>query len=266
LITGKRAVVYVKVSGKEGTFEGREVVLGPRAGSYYLVKEGLSEGEMVVVNGNFKIDSAIQILAKPSMMNPEEGVSSTGHENHGKAPVKSSDKTTLDEPETFAVPAPFLVQVDGLVSEYFNIQQALSHDNYKEAITFADAFMKKLDRVDMGLLKDKAHMAWMEHLALLKKSVNAIAAAKDIKTARDFFDDLSDSLYEVTKQFGLSTTQPVYRFFCPMANDNKGAYWLQNKTGTENPYFGSKMFKCGSQVEIVSPGRVEAQPEGTTHE
>jgi Cu(I)/Ag(I) efflux system membrane fusion protein len=266
LITGKRAVVYVEVFGKKGTFEGREVVLGPRAGAYYLVKEGLKEGDRVVVNGNFKIDSAIQILAKPSMMNPEEGVSSTGHEHHGKAPVKSSDKTTLDEPETFAVPAPFIVQVDGLVSEYFNIQQALSHDNYKEAITFADAFMKKLDRVDMGLLKDKAHMAWMEHLALLKKSVNAIAAAKDIKKARDFFDDLSDSLYEVTKQFGLSTTQPVYRFFCPMANDNKGAYWLQNKTGTENPYFGSKMFKCGSQVEIVSPGRVEAQPEGTTHE
>jgi hypothetical protein len=26
----------------------------------------------VVVNGNFKIDSAIQILAKPSMMSPEE--------------------------------------------------------------------------------------------------------------------------------------------------------------------------------------------------
>jgi hypothetical protein len=51
-----------------------------------------------------------------------------------------------------------------------------------------------------------------------------------------------------------------------MANDNKGAYWLQNKKGTENPYFGSSMFNCGSQVEIVSPGRVEAQPEGTTHE
>ena len=71
LITGKRAVVYVQKPGIEKpTFEGREVALGPKAGDYYLVKEGLSEGEIVVANGNFKIDSALQIQAKPSMMSP----------------------------------------------------------------------------------------------------------------------------------------------------------------------------------------------------
>ena len=41
LITGKRAVVYVAVPEKEGVYEGREIVLGPRAGQYYLVEEGL---------------------------------------------------------------------------------------------------------------------------------------------------------------------------------------------------------------------------------
>jgi len=72
LITGKRTVVYIKVPGNKGTYQGREIVLGPRAGDYYLVRQGLTEGELVVVNGNFKIDSAIQILAKPNMMSPEE--------------------------------------------------------------------------------------------------------------------------------------------------------------------------------------------------
>ena len=56
---------------EKAIFEGREVVLGPRAGDYYLVKEGLAEGEIVVTKGNFKIDSALQIQAKPSMMNPQ---------------------------------------------------------------------------------------------------------------------------------------------------------------------------------------------------
>ena len=69
LLTGKRAVVYVAVPGEKGLFEGREVVLGPRAKDYYVVKEGLKEGEQVVVNGNFKIDSALQILGRPSMIN-----------------------------------------------------------------------------------------------------------------------------------------------------------------------------------------------------
>jgi Cu(I)/Ag(I) efflux system membrane fusion protein len=69
LVTGRRAVVYVAVPGERGMFEGREVVLGPRAKNHYVIKEGLREGEQVVVNGSFKIDSALQILAKPSMIN-----------------------------------------------------------------------------------------------------------------------------------------------------------------------------------------------------
>jgi Cu(I)/Ag(I) efflux system membrane fusion protein len=83
LITGKRAIVYVAHPQKEGIFEGREILLGPRAGDYYLVNEGLEPGERVVVNGNFKIDSALQILAKPSMMNPEGGAPPPGHAHHG---------------------------------------------------------------------------------------------------------------------------------------------------------------------------------------
>jgi len=69
LITGRRAVVYVQLPDTEKpTYEGREVVLGPRATDYYIVESGLAEGEIVVTNGNFKIDSALQIQAKPSMM------------------------------------------------------------------------------------------------------------------------------------------------------------------------------------------------------
>ena len=72
MVTGTRAIVYIQITGEDKlTFEGREIVLGPRAGDYYLVRSGLSEGEMVVVKGNFKIDAELQIQAKPSMMTPQ---------------------------------------------------------------------------------------------------------------------------------------------------------------------------------------------------
>lgn len=85
LKTGTRAVVYVEVPDAEyPTYEGREVVLGPRAGDYYLVASGLEEGELVVTNGNFKIDSALQIQAKASMMSPEGGGGGSAHQHqHG---------------------------------------------------------------------------------------------------------------------------------------------------------------------------------------
>jgi len=83
LITGTRAVVYVQLPATEKpTYQGRQIVLGPRAGDYYIVDSGLTEGEIVVTNGNFKIDSALQIQAKPSMMSPEGHEMPAGHQGH----------------------------------------------------------------------------------------------------------------------------------------------------------------------------------------
>jgi len=83
LITGKRAVVYVQVPNTEKpTYQGREIVLGPRAGNYYIVESGLQEDEIVVTNGNFKIDSAMQIQAKPSMMSPQGQKAPMEHHGH----------------------------------------------------------------------------------------------------------------------------------------------------------------------------------------
>jgi len=72
LLTGRRAVVYVELEDTDApTFEGREVTLGPRVGDFYVVVEGLTAGERVVTEGAFKLDSALQIRAKPSMMSPD---------------------------------------------------------------------------------------------------------------------------------------------------------------------------------------------------
>jgi Cu(I)/Ag(I) efflux system membrane fusion protein len=86
LITGERAIVYVQVPDKPGNYVGREVKLGPRGKGYYIVKNGLHKGEMVVVNGNFKIDSAVQILAKSSMMTQKAGKLPVDHYRHVESP------------------------------------------------------------------------------------------------------------------------------------------------------------------------------------
>ena len=86
LVTGTRAVVYREVPGADTpTYEGVEVVLGPRAGDDYIVRSGLAEGDRVVVKGNFKIDSELQIQARPSMMAPEGG----GAGDHGHSAVEA---------------------------------------------------------------------------------------------------------------------------------------------------------------------------------
>lgn len=76
LRTGERAVVYVRLpDASEPTFEGREILLGAKIGDRYVVDAGLSEGDLVVTKGTFKLDSELQLKAKPSMMNPNAGLS-----------------------------------------------------------------------------------------------------------------------------------------------------------------------------------------------
>ncbi len=57
--TGRRTIVFVEM--EEGMFMPVQVRLGRRAEGYYEVKDGLKEGQKVVVRGTFLLDSEAQI-------------------------------------------------------------------------------------------------------------------------------------------------------------------------------------------------------------
>jgi len=60
LVTGKRNLVYVKAD-HENHFEAREVGVGIRFDNKYEITSGLSEGEVVVSEGGYLIDSESQL-------------------------------------------------------------------------------------------------------------------------------------------------------------------------------------------------------------
>jgi Cu(I)/Ag(I) efflux system membrane fusion protein len=230
LITGKRAVVYVQIPGaNKPTFEGREVVLGPRAGNHYLVKEGLDEGEIVVTNGNFKIDSALQIQAKPSMMSAEDD-----HKH-----------------EVLEVPDEFRGQIWGIVEKYSSLQAALAGDDKDGAARAAAQTLEALSAVDMGLVTGEAHDVWMGNSVKMKAALDKINGAAGIEPMRKGFEGLSNELIAVVGQFGVPQAGTLYKINCPMAFDNKGADWLQVDEGIRNPYFGASMLTCGEVVEVI---------------
>ena len=82
LWTGKRSVVYVKISKDEPVFEMHEVVIGSETSNEYEILSGLVMGQEVVTNGTFTIDAAAQLQGKKSMMNSEGEKVMTGHEGH----------------------------------------------------------------------------------------------------------------------------------------------------------------------------------------
>lgn len=184
LVTGTRAIVYVQVPDTDKpTFEGREIVLGPRADSYYLVRSGLSEGELVVVKGNFKIDSSLQIMAKPSMMTPE------GAGGGGKATVELS--------------ALFEYQLKAVLAAGENAKEAAAGEELSAIQSAFAAFDRAIKDIDMKQLTGHTHMLWMELSMRLTNDAVEGMQAKTLKEAGRIAEGLSQTLESARSKFGL---------------------------------------------------------------
>jgi Cu(I)/Ag(I) efflux system membrane fusion protein len=51
-----------------------------------------------------------------------------------------------------------------------------------------------------------------------------------------------------------------------MAFGGKGGDWLQSHEGTENPYYGSKMFTCGALKETLVTSGINTSPNDSHEE
>lgn len=249
LVTGKRAVVYVQVPGKKRpTFEGREVILGPRAGNDYIILEGLKENEKVVTQGAFRIDSSLQILAKPSMMSQKGG-----QENYSGMEVRKFRASLLP-----------------LFDAYLDLHKALAADDAGKAMRAFETLAKTLQDLHGQVLLRRARTRWEEEKANLVLAAARGEKAQGLDDLRLEFANFSKSLLVVATLFGQPTRDKLYEAFCPMAFDNKGASWIQIGETIHNPFFGKAMQSCGeirrefegkSEVEM---GRLEAPRSGST--
>lgn len=228
LITGERAVVYLQVPDAERpTFQGVEVVLGPRVEEGYVVEEGLEEGQRVVTNGAFQIDSALQIIAKSSMMSPQGGVAMDGHAGHGANEAPAGDEEEHSQHEVGGTSTEFRpeealsqLSIDTLVTDYLHVQRALAADDF-----------------------DHARHAWIR---LGSNAGAPLPSASSIRELRNLFKSLSDyTIGRILENDGVGEDH-IRLVHCPMAFDFTGADWLQATGEVRNPYFGAEMLTCGT--------------------
>ncbi|MEP5204217.1 MAG: efflux RND transporter periplasmic adaptor subunit, partial [Cyclobacteriaceae bacterium] len=236
--TGKRSVVYVKLSSDQGLhFKMREVTLGPSLGDAYNIEKGLEPGEEIAVNGTFSIDAAAQLAGKPSMMSPEGGAAMTGHD-HTRLPdgqdgmSQGSSQTNnqmnmlqVNESEiTYDSDPEFKEQLQAVFLAYLPVKDALIESDVNTASKEAENLKKAIDEVDMKLVKDEAHIEWMKDLDVLQKSTESIRQETNLEKARMMLSPLSDQLFHTLKKYQVEVDG--YRQYCPMAFDNNGAFWL----------------------------------------
>lgn len=84
----------------------------------------------------------------------------------------------------------------------------------------------------------------------LNPALQAISSTDDIEAQRTAFEQLSITMYDLAKDGSAGIT--LYKQYCPMAFDDKGAFWLSDNKEVLNPFFGSSMLRCGSVKETIN--------------
>ncbi|WP_158847333.1 efflux RND transporter periplasmic adaptor subunit [Algibacter sp. L1A34] len=251
LWTGKRSVVYLKSNANEPVFQMQEITLGNQFGDNYQVMEGLNNGDEIVTNGTFTVDAAAQLQGKKSMMNKKGGKVMTGHEGHLGMEMNPSEKTEpLDKNTRIKVPEEFQNQLKAVFNDYIILKNALVKDDLNSSKAESKQVLNDLYKVDKTLLKNKeVHKHWVSIEKEIKTVATSISNTYTIEEQRKYFKNLSSHLTEAVEVFGIN--ERVYRQFCPMGDNNKGAYWLSKEEKIINPYFGSKMLTCGEVKQII---------------
>lgn len=206
LVTGTRAIVYVEVpTASKPTYEGREIVLGPRAGNYYIVRNGLKEGELVVTNGNFQLDSALQISAKPSMMTPEGG-GGGGHDHGGSSSSNNKTEQKQSPPQKMSINPQFRLQLSEVIKAADAVTAAIEKS---ELIDVRAAFQRlehALQQTDAKLLTGHAAMLWGEFSMLLSNDAVEGSEVLSLEEADRVYAKLKRTIQRVREQFGMIHT------------------------------------------------------------
>lgn len=126
---------------------------------------------------------------------------------------------------------------DQMTEKVFN-----SYQNVRTALidSDADAVQKAAGKLAVGISKEHEDM-----LATTTK----LADATDIEKQRALFSELTDQVEPILKD--AISTGTLYKQFCPMAFQGKGAYWISNREEIRNPYYGQKMLTCGKVTEEI---------------
>ncbi len=138
----------------------------------------------------------------------------------------------------------------GILTGYLQVKNALADDNGNDASAGGKAItdaMAKLDQSSLSATQKKAYDAVADDMKENAQHINENSGK--IAHQREHFEMLSQDMYDLAKSF--DGNQKLYKDFCPMANNNKGAFWISETKEIKNPYLGKKMPECGEVKEEI---------------
>ncbi|MET4081771.1 hypothetical protein ABIB40_001720 [Pedobacter sp. UYP30] len=164
--------------------------------------------------------------------------------------TKTTDVSSKPTTETMSASTPEPNQ-NPLIADYLSIKDALVKDDSKTAAEAGKTLAETLKAYDASGLNTAQKKTFDDIKPDALENAEHISENADkIAHQREHFILLSEDMYDLVKSLG--TKQTLYKDFCPMANDKKGAFWISSIKNIQNPYMGQKMNTCGSVKETIN--------------
>jgi Cu(I)/Ag(I) efflux system membrane fusion protein len=145
-------------------------------------------------------------------------------------------------------------QLMSVVGDYYKLKDALVASNGHEAETAAGVLVVSVDSLNR-LLKSMPEL-----LSNVQKELDSVrmGAASMTRLYPESLEEkqraalplVSDNMFRLLQKTQLNNAH-IYRQYCPMALNNRGAFWLSSTDDIKNPYFGKKMLECGEVVDSL---------------
>lgn len=166
-----------------------------------------------------------------------EGAKETAHtEDHTEIAAEEPElnKVVVEAPEFTSIAEPMQQNTNQLLEEYLKLKDALVASDAAAAQTAAQAVVNTVNALPVATLQPEQKEFAEAQVEEIKQSASEIAAASELGEQREHLEPLSEATFALTKAFG-STDQKLYYQHCPMALNDKGAYWLSTQQEILNP-------------------------------
>jgi hypothetical protein len=137
-----------------------------------------------------------------------------------------------------------------VLNSYLELKNALVADNTEVAATAGKTLLDALDKFDQSSIAEAQKQEVIDIIEDAKEHAEHISEnSGKMDHQREHFEILSKDVNDLIAISG--TDRVLYKTFCPMYNEGKGGIWLSETKEIKNPYFGSKMMKCGEIQEEI---------------
>lgn len=169
---------------------------------------------------------------------------------------KTEETTSTPEPKAatgYAYSETFNQSMNNVLNAYYSLKDAfVAGDTVKvntaaaELKVLLDSFkldeMQKFDTLGFSSINGRPGDVAAE--------ISGLLGEKELEKKRESFEMVSNAFYDMVRVIK-PTGATIYYQYCPMAFNDKGAYWLSNADSIMNPYFGKKMLTCGEVKETL---------------